>query len=190
MDDNTAKVLFATVPAAISATVTWFVIRNSQRQFYAQGWEKRVESYGRIIEAVSELTDIYARFEHRYNQHGSFTEADVAEFIEAIKPGVKVIVSAVNTGPFLISSAAYRELVDLSSKLQGLLGLGGAKSPFQLGAQSLSLASNVLTGLAHRDLDIAGSRPLQTWLSRKLRRGSSTIVLTKTTSMGSRILHV
>lgn len=67
MDDNTAKVLLAVLPATVTGLLTWHLTSRSQKLFYPQKWwERQAQAYDNIMGALGDLDLVLGEWEQYF----------------------------------------------------------------------------------------------------------------------------
>lgn len=154
MDTNTANVLLATVPAAISALVTWAVTFFSMRDNRQQQWrERKIQAYADVVRAISLLhsyeTEHKAEMEgqtklpHTYKNHIENQFADAMEILRHQR----------GAGGFLLTPVAAIAVTKLVSHLDIL---GGDPTPDGCAGslKAIDKAKYVVLKEAARDLNV------------------------------------
>jgi hypothetical protein len=156
MDDNTAKVLLATVPAAISAAVTWVVTRTSQKRFYAQRWwERKAQTYDTIVENLSSLHLIFSELVGQERGEFGLSDAYRAELDTKLIESSAVIRKLARTSDFLITPIAAAALSKLAIRLDIMPDPSDFAEFFESQRRNVEQAAEIVKAEALADLKVS-----------------------------------
>ncbi len=111
MDDNTAKVLLAVVPATISAFVTWHLTKTSERAQRSQRWlERKAAAYTDAVEALSIVEASLSESLMDVEFSTSLVEPHKTEDARRYRTALEKLAIAANSGEFLLTNEASHEL--------------------------------------------------------------------------------
>ena len=126
MSAFTQGILTALIPALIVSVVTAYVtVRLSMKQFYSQRWwEKKAETYSRIIE---QLTCLQYYFGERFDEGIGIKKLDnesEKKIFESYRQAKESITKAAAMGAYIVSDDTATALAKLLNELEGKNPIG------------------------------------------------------------------
>ena len=118
MDDNTARVLLATLPSIVTGFLTWHITRRSERQHYAkQWWERKSQAYTDAMGALSDADFVIDVWHGRLVFGYNFSDEYKATLHKRLAAAASTIKKLAGTGRFLISDDAATALHVIAVRL-------------------------------------------------------------------------
>ncbi len=156
MDDNTAKVLLATVPAVISAGVTWTIMRHSRRLYgHQQWWERKAKAYDNVVGALADLNLVLSEWEPHFASLVRLSDEYQTQLSTKRGEAVHTIKRLATTGDFLITDVAAAALLKLADSLGEDTETGSVIDEIARDSRAVESCIAIVKAEAKRDLQFS-----------------------------------
>ncbi len=155
MDDNTAKVLLATLPALVTGLLTWRLTRRSEERLYSnKWWDRKAQTYDSIMGALTEISFVTTHWHDHVLGHIKLTDGYQTELIKRRGEAVDTLRKLAGTGDFLITLVAAESLRKTANSLDLDLGIGDQMAEVEKDSEAVEKCMAVIKAEAKTDLKI------------------------------------
>jgi len=153
MDQNTANVLLATVPAGVSAVITYLVTRHQYSAHFTQRWwERKAQTYDAIMGALGRIDFVLGEWEQHFTLGIRLSEEYQSTLAAQRTEAIEVLKKLGATGDFLITEPAAVALRKAAGVLDLDLGFSDGMSEVEKDLKAVAACLATIKAEAKADL--------------------------------------